>query len=214
MHFEVSGQGLDDVIAVSKSPSQYTKSEWSNKSWQVRDGRKVNGAGSGSFTYSFALPPEARRAKSGYFIVEASAKELFVKDQEDFNRDQDYMRGDRVSPSSNPNSYPMTDEIEHSSRISVHVNGIKLHTTDLADDPADHRGVLSWHHQLTDRKLREAGSYGYLIRVSLSQRILRAAARSGELNIELVAEGNGGLAIYGREFGQFPFDPSVVLKMN
>ncbi len=214
MHFEVSGQGLDDVIAVSKSPSQYTKSEWSNKSWQVRDGRKVNGAGSGSFTYSFALPPEARRAKSGYFIVEASAKELFVKDQEDFDRDQDYMRGDRVSPSSNPNSYPMTDEIEHSSRISVHVNGIKLHTTDLADDPADHRGVLSWHHQLTDRKLREAGSYGYLIRVPLSQRILRAAARSGELNIELVAEGNGGLAIYGREFGQFPFDPSVVLKMN
>ena len=38
---------------------------------------------------------------------------------------------------------------------------------DLPDDPADHRGILSWHAQLRDRKLREAGSYGYLVSANL-----------------------------------------------
>ena len=85
-------------------------------------------------------------------------------------------------------------------------------TTTLKDDPADHRGVLSWHHQLKDRKLREAGSYGYLTKVAISKKQLKAAAEKGELVIRLKTEGDGGIAVYGKSFGRYPVDPSLVLK--
>ncbi|MBK7653484.1 MAG: hypothetical protein IPJ20_25945 [Flammeovirgaceae bacterium] len=72
--------------------------------------------------------------------------------------DVDFMLGGKASPSGNPNSYPMTDETLFPSKIVVSVNGEAALTTTLKDDPADHRGMLSWHHQLKDKKLHEAGS--------------------------------------------------------
>ena len=59
------------------------------------------------------------RSKEAFFLVELSAKELFVKDREDYEDSQDFMKGSRVSPSANPNSYPMTDETLFPSGISV-----------------------------------------------------------------------------------------------
>jgi len=106
----------------------------------------------------------------------------------------------------------MTDETFYTSKIHVSVNGQKAMSTTLPDDPADHRGVLSWHSQLKDKKLREAGSYGYLIKVPISKRQLREAAKSGKLSIELKTAGEGGIAIYGKDFGRYPLDPSLVLK--
>ena len=49
--------------------------------------------------------------KEAFFLVEVSAKEYFVKDQQEYERDQDFMRGSVVAPSANPNAYPMTDEL-------------------------------------------------------------------------------------------------------
>lgn len=141
----------------------------------------------------------------------STAKELFVKGQEEFNRDQDYMKGSKVAPSSNPNSYPMTDETKFPSQVSILIGGNPVHTTTLGDDPADHRGVLSWHHQLRDGKLREAGSYGYQIKVSLSKKMMHEATRQGQLRVQIRSEG-GGVAIYGRQFGRYPWDPSLVVK--
>jgi hypothetical protein len=85
----------------------------------------------------------------------------------------------------------------------------------LADDPADHRGILSWHAQLRDRRLREAGSYGYLVQATVPPEALRRAADAGELVVRLsVAEAlPGGLAVYGRSFGRYPLDPTVVLTL-
>jgi len=123
------------------------------------------------------------------------------------------MKGSRVAPSSNPNSYPMTDETMFPSKVSIWVNGQKTLTTTLVDDPADHRGILSWHHQPQDGKLREAGSYGYLVRVPINKRILKNAVKNGKLTIKIMSEEEGGVAIYGKEFGRYPFDPSLVLKM-
>lgn len=82
----------------------------------------------------------------------------------------------------------------------------------LADDPADHRGILSWHYQLQDRKLREAGSYGELLQVAIPREALENAAASGELVIRLEVDEAlpGGLAIYGRRFGRYPLDPTLV----
>jgi len=122
------------------------------------------------------------------------------------------MKGSIVAPSANPNSYPMTDEKLYPSKISVSINGQKVYTTTLADDPADHQGVLSWHHQLKDRKLREAGSYGYLIKVPIEKGMLQSAIQKGELLVKLQTEGEGGIAVYGKEFGRYALDPSLVLK--
>jgi predicted transcriptional regulator len=93
----------------------------------------------------------------------------------------------------------------------VYLGDDKVFSTTLPDDPADHRGVLSWHHQLKDKRLREAGSYGYLIRVPLRNRALKEALKQGSLTVRIQAEGEGGVAIYGKEFGRYPLDPSLVL---
>ena len=80
--------------------------------------------------------------------------------------------------------------------------------TDLEDDPADHRGVLSWYSQPRDNKLREAGSYGYLCKSRIPVELIQKSA-GGKLNIRFeVDEGMpGGLAIYGKRFGKYALDP-------
>ena len=93
--------------------------------------------------------------KEAYFLVEISAKELFVKDQDvKEEKTGDFMLGAKASPSGNPNSYPMTDEKLFPSKVTISIDGKTALTATLADDPADHRGILSWHHQLKDRKLK------------------------------------------------------------
>jgi hypothetical protein len=218
MNFEIiSEQQIPKVTVLSTPVDNFSGAEWSKMQWNVMEGKKVNGAGKGFFQYSIPIPEgmNSRGIKEAFFLVEVSAKEFFVKDQEDqeeYERSQDFMEGSIVSPSANPNSYPMTDERLYPSKISVSINGQKVYTITLADDPADHRGVLSWHHQLKDRKLREAGSYGYLIKVPIEQGMLQSAFQEGELVVLLQTEGEGGIAVYGKEFGRYALDPSLVLK--
>ena len=121
------------------------------------------------------------------------------------------MLGAKVSPHKNPNAYPMTDEKTYPSVIQVFINGTNAKTVTLPDDPADHRGVLSWHNQLKDKKLREAGSYGYLVKIPLTKSDLAKAAKQGFLNLKIQTVGEGGLAIYGENFGRYPVNPSVVI---
>ena len=132
-------------------------------------------------------------------------------------KDGDFMRGRGThDPSSNPNSYPMTDGSPYPSLVRVRVNGTTIGTQYLADDPADHRGILSWHAQPRDRHLREAGSYGYMVRMSIPGRVLAAAAREGEVKVKFEVDSAfpGGLAIYGQDFGRYPFDPTLVLLVK
>lgn len=215
MLFEVlSDQKPAGVELVSIPAAEFSGAQWSKKQWNVLDGKKVNGAGNGFFEYTIDIPDEVKsmRLKEAYFLVELSAKELFVKDQEDYEDSQDFMKGSRVSPSANPNSYPMTDETLFPSEISVIIGDEKVYSTVLADDPADHRGVLSWHHQLKDKRLREAGSYGYLVKVPIKKRLLDAAMKEGALKVKIQTEAEGGIAVYGKEFGRYTLDPSLVLR--
>ena len=125
----------------------------------------------------------------------------------------DYMRGKgTLDPSRNPNAYPMTDAVRFPSAITVRVNGVAAGRRELPDDPADHRGILSWHAQLKDRKLREAGSYGYLLEVDIPRAALERAAADKALVIRLEVDEAlpGGLAVYGAHFGRYPVDPTVV----
>lgn len=201
---------------VRVDPASFRAAEWSLKQWNVMDGLKVNGAGAGYFEYRVAWPAGLKAAdlESVTFIAEVSSKQLFGKDRDDAGRmEGDYMRGQGThDPSRNPNAYPMTDERLFPSAVTVRVNGVLAGQRLLKDDPADHRGILSWHNQRRDRRLREAGSYGELLRVAVPREALERAEASGEmvLRLEVDASLPGGLAIYGARFGRYPLDPTFV----
>jgi hypothetical protein len=214
MHFEIlSDQENPDMQVFTVPADRFSGSSWSGKQWNVMEGKKVNGTGEGYFHYEIPIPEGTSLSgvRESYFLVEVSAKELFVKDMEAYERDQDFMLGSTVAPSANPNSYPMTDETTYPSDISVFIGGEEVYSGTLPDDPADHRGVLSWHHQLKDRKLREAGSYGYLLRIPVKKGVLREAIEQGKLDVRIATRGEEGVAIYGKAFGRYPLDPSLVL---
>jgi hypothetical protein len=198
------------------APNSFRSAQWSQKQWNVLDGLKVNGAGHGYFEYRLPWPEglDVSTLAGASFIVEASAKQLFGKDREGAQvQEGDFMRGKGThDPSSNPNSYPMTDTVTFPSEVRVRVNGVAAGSFNLPDDPADHRGILSWHAQPRDRKLREAGSYGYLVQATLPAKALAAAAQAKEIVIRLEVDSAfpGGLAIYGERFGRYPVDPTLV----
>ncbi|TWT82929.1 Beta-glucuronidase [Planctomycetes bacterium CA13] len=202
------------------APETFTKAEWTQKQWNVLDGLKVNGAGSGYFEYRMPWPEgmDASDVAGVSFVVETSAKQLFGKDREGNKaKEGDFMRGQGThDPSRLPNAYPMTDTVMFPSEVRVRFNGISAGTFQLQDDPADHRGILSWHSQPHDRKLREAGSYGYLVQAVLPTAAVKAAAKAKEIVIRLEVDSAlpGGLAIYGERFGRYPLDPTIVFSLK
>ncbi len=198
----------------------YSDAKWSQKTWTVLDRLKANGAGSGFFEYRIPWPRDLDRTtvEGATFLVEASAKQLLGKDRDSTAKQEgDYMRGGGFNdPGKNPNAYPMTDGTRFPSAVTVWVNGERAGRYELDDDPADHRGILSWHYQKRDRKLQEAGSYGQLLRVAIPREALAKAATAGEVIVRLsVDEGlPGGLAIYGARFGRYPVDPTVMFILR
>jgi hypothetical protein len=202
------------------APGTFRNASWSQKQWNVLDGLKANGAGHGFFEYQVAWPDgtDLRRVASARFIMEASAKQLFGKDRAGaIKQEGDFMLGKGThDPSLNPNAYPMTDTLRFPSAVRVRVNGADCGAFQLPDDPADHRGILSWHSQLRDKKLREAGSYGYLVEAKLPKAALKAAAQSKQIVIRLEVDASlpGGLAIYGERFGRYPLDPTLVFDLK
>lgn len=213
----VTGGGQKNRL-LTVDPKQFTDAKWSLKQWNVLEGLKVNGAGSGYFEYKIKWPADlkADNVSGASFIMEASAKQLYGKDKSgDVKIPDNYMLGGGTFDNSlNANSYPMTDDSKFSSDVAISFNGVSAGKLNLPDDPADHRGVLSWHYQPQNRKLREAGSYGYRLEVNVPAEAILKAQQTGELVLRLAVEGNGGLAIYGEKFGRYPFDPTVVVKMK
>ena len=202
------------------APQTFTRAEWTVKQWNVLDGLKVNGAGAGYFEYRIPWPEELNQAQvSGLeFRAELSAKQLFGKDKKQAGKQEgDFMLGKGThDPSLNPNAYPMTDTITYPSSVRIRVAGESVGVFDLPDDPADHRGVLSWYSQKRDRHLQEAGSYGYLINATVSESAIAKAKQAGEIVIRLEVDDSnpGGLAIYGEKFGRYPIDPTLVFHLK
>jgi hypothetical protein len=202
------------------SSTAYRAARWSAKSWTVMDSLKANGAGSGYFEYSIPWPRDLDPANvaEAVFVVEASAKRLLGKDRDTTVRDNgDYMRGGGLQdPSRNRNAYPMTGTTRYPSAVTVRINGELAGRYQLDDDPADHRGILSWHSQQRDGYLREAGSYGQLLRIPLPVAALAKAAHAGEVVVRLEVNDAmpGGLAIYGARFGRYPVDPTVAFILR
>jgi hypothetical protein len=202
------------------APKSFYASQWSLKQWDVLDGLKVNGAGSGFFEYRIPWPDglSPDNVTEATLRLEISAKQLHGKDSAGIaKQDGDFMRGKgTLDPSLNPNAYPMTDTRCFLSAVNIRVAGETAGVFDLPDDPADHRGILSWHAQKRDRRLREAGSYGYLVSTTIPKAALTKSAAAGEIVVrfEVSDAMPGGLAIYGERFGRYPMDPTLILSLK
>jgi len=204
---------------VSFDPAGFTKQKWSLKQWNVLGGLKVNGAGFGYFEYNVPIPESIKTEEVEYvsLVLEASAKQLYGKDKtEKAKMDDNYMLGKGTFDNSrNPNSYPMTDDKKFPGNVKIVVNGEVVGNFILEDDPADHRGILSWYSQPRNNKLEEAGSYGYLINASIPVKLLSMNAdRTLTIRFEVDDSLQGGLAIYGEHFGRFPIDPTLVFVLK
>jgi hypothetical protein len=216
---EKSNENGHDIMIVRFAPDSFTSQEWSRNQWNVPDGLKVSGAGYGYFEYKVRIPDgiTAGNTEDITLAAELSAKQLFGKDMKDARlADGDYMLGKGSNdPGMNPNSYPMTDTYKHPSMVSIRVNGVSAGSFYLEDDPADHRGILSWFSQPANHRLNEAGSYGYLVKATFPKEVLTKAT-DGILTIRFEVDSSlpGGLAVYGEKFGRYPLDPSVIFVMK
>jgi hypothetical protein len=208
------------VALVRIAPKDFSEAKWTLKQWNVLDGLKVNGAGAGFFEYRIPWPKglDPNDVGGATFVFEASAKRLHGKDREGAAAMAgDYMRGRGThDPSRNPNAYPMTDTVRFPSAVRVRVGDGAVGLFELPDDPADHRGILSWHAQKRDGRLREAGSYGYLVEAPIPAAAVQESADQKEIVIRLEVDEAlpGGLAIYGKRFGRYPLDPMLVFQLK
>ena len=84
---------------------------------------------------------------------------------------------------------------------------------ELKDDPADHRGILSWGSQPNVNRICEAGSYGELVQMEIPTEAI-GKDRNVVIRFTVPAESDGGLAIYGKDFGRYPMDPTLVLRFK
>ena len=192
------------TVEANASMVKPVASNWSLGTAEVLDGLKINGFGKGFFEYELAAPKEG-----GVFRIELSAKRKNAKDCKDNRKTAtlDYMLGGGASDrSKNPNSYPQTCDVKFPANLKVIIDGKVVSEQILPDDPADHRGILSWFSQLRDRRMREAGSYGYLVEVPVTAQ----QVKDGKVKIRL--ESDAGLAVYGPRFGRYPLAPAVMPK--
>jgi hypothetical protein len=205
------------IRVIRFDPASYKSESWSVNHWNVLDGLKADGAGFGYFEYEVPVPEDINIDNTDeiIFMAELSAKQLFGKDRKDAKLPEgDFMLGKGTAdPSMNPNSYPMTDTRRYPSMVRISVDGESLGTFFLEDDPADHRGILSWFSQPHNQKLNEAGSYGYLIKAPVPRALVQKG-KTLKVRLEVDRSLPGGLAVYGERFGRFPVDPSVVFVMK
>jgi predicted transcriptional regulator len=205
---------------------------WSIKHLSPQQGRKVWGMGSGYFDYEFTLPSGIDTSKLGSveFRAELAARypqEKYLEEGEAEGIGMTVVSNKGTIPGYGKNSYPQTDEKKFSSTVVISANGQKIGETVLPDDPADHRGILSWVSQepgwewgSKDHSKRwlldEAGSYGYLVKIPLDKAAVRIAIETGKIVICLRVNDSdaehGGLTVYGKESGRFPLDPSIIIK--
>jgi hypothetical protein len=209
--FDVREDGSENQV-VSVPVASYVDSQWEH-AWKAIQEHKVSGGPIGHFTYEIQLPDYDQHSTiyEVELVFEASAKYLMGQNKTgsiSIESDISFMHGANADPEYNRNSYLMTDARKQQSSLKVWIDDELVETILLPDDPADSRGVLSWHYQPVTNQLNEAGSYGYLCKVTLPSKLIAKLNRERSFKLCLGAE-DGGLALYGRNAGRYPIDIMV-----
>lgn len=210
----------DGKLAVDGKAIQVPVADFSDHSWPYQwnaiQQHKVNGGPAGHFTYQIELPSveEQEDIYELEIFFEASAKRLLARNREDGEYQRsgiNFMHGADAKVEWNPNTYYMTDSDRHESRVQVLIDGERIESFVLPDDPADSRGVLSWHYQPVSTRLDEAGSYGYLCKVTVPSVLTAKLNQHRKFTLQLRSD-EGGLALYGRNAGRYPFDLLILCR--
>lgn len=232
--FKVDGKLAEDVIVLTKSPEDYSDAAWSVKHQVRQNGKKAWGMGSGFFEYTFDLPEglNVDEIEAIEFRAELASRypqEKYLEDGEADRIGMKIVSEKGTVPGYGKNSYPQTDEKVHGSLVKITANENKVAEVELTDDPADHRGILSWMNQepgwewgSADRSkpwlLDEAGSYGYLVIAKLDEPLKQNVLETGkaviQLHVDEQTSDRGGLSVYGANSGRYPMDVSLVIRRN
>jgi hypothetical protein len=187
----------DHEVVLRFAPGDFARRRWSGPAASPEG--KVYGRGKGYFEYRLKLPADVVKAGPDRFFLRLEAASKAGREKVDW-------------PSrTNPQDYPQTDTRKWPSTLEISLNGRAVDRTDLEDDPADARGVLS-HLKRSDH-----GSYGELIEVDGDlPRPARDDLAGGEpLVLRLAVPDDaghaGGLCLFGAESGRYPFDPTLVI---
>ena len=211
----------ENTVAIP--PNQFSDANWSIKYRKPQGGKKVWGMGTGYFEYRFKVPANlsSDKVSGAVFRCEVASRypqSKYLEEGDAENIGMTIVTEKGTDPGYGQNSYPQTDEKRYPGLLTISINGQPLNQIFLEDDPADHRGMLTWMNQKPGDKLGEnsgkkwlldeAGSYGYLITVGLPVDQVKEALKNGVFTIRLISE-KGGLSIYGAESGRYPVDPQI-----
>lgn len=230
--FRIKTSKKNEIVTVTQAPSDYTEADWNIKHLTTQNGNKVWGMGSGYFEYQFVLPENLKPDEIELieFRAEMSARypqEKYLEDGDAEPIGMKVVSSKGITPGYGKNSYPQTDEKFYGSLVKITANDQLIAEVQLPDDPADHRGVLSWMNQQpgwewgsedADKPwlLDEAGSYGYLVQAKLDEATKNQALEEGKVTIRLYVDeqtsDRGGLSIYGAESGMYPMDLTLVIN--
>lgn len=188
----------DHHVALRFAPEDHAQGRWTGPKGSPPG--KVHGQGTGHFEYRLKVPPSVARAKPEKIFVRVEAAAKAGREKVDW--------AERV----NRQDYPQTDTRKWPTTLEVTVNGESIGMGELADDPADARGVLSHLNAV------EHGSYGECVTIgaelTAKQREALAAGKPLVVRfaVPAAAPSKGGLAIFGAGTGAYPFDPTVVIE--
>lgn len=230
--FKVEGKINEELLVVTQKPDEFTDASWSVKYEKRQNNKKMWGMGSGFFEYRFKLPDGLHEEDIELieFRAELASRypqEKYLEEGEAEQIGMVIVSEKGTIPGYGQNSFPQTDQKLHGALVKITANESKIAEIELSDDPADHRGILSWMNQepgwewgSEDRSkpwlLDEAGSYGYLSVAELDEPAIKKAFEAGEIIIQLHVDeqtsNRGGLSVYGADSGRYPMNPSIVIK--
>ncbi|CAA9292764.1 MAG: GH2 [uncultured Chloroflexi bacterium] len=185
-------------------PGDFLGSSWGDPRIGPR-GSKFGAAGAGWVEYAVTIPTgvTADDVKGLRLVFEAGART--ARNRLDW----------RDPRHNSPQDYPQTETRKLPSDLVVRVNGVRVGSLRLPDDPADARGVLSAHNS----PHWEPCSYGFLTQLSVdadTARRIIAEAKDERLLIRFEVPRTGvpgGLNLYGARMGAYPIDPVVILDV-
>jgi hypothetical protein len=189
----------DDHEAILRfSPAGIARRHFSGGAANPRG--KAYGRGKGFLEYHIKVPASVVKAKPESYFLRFEAASKAGREKVDWPE------------RANPQDYPQTDARKWPSTVAVSLGDVVIDRQELEDDPADARGVLAHLTHL------EHGSHGELIeatgKIPGSVRLALAAGKPLILRFAVPddAKHAGGLCLFGAESGQFPLDPTLVIR--